>query len=276
MRQSFCTIVLALFCLGVAGARSPHVDRQTAEALWEQAVAAKGGRGRLEAIQSFAIQKRTEFGRLMLRDVATGKVSQVVCALPDGWWEFLDYRPGKMGYSVVAANAQTGLGWSTHGGPAGPLLRRYTGLAYRVRQLQYVYFLETRAVRPTLLRADQVRRGFKTFDRIETRVEDDLVVFELDRETHLPVRIETSRKNTLPPPRPGMAPPGDMRFVYELDRYSVVAGIQVPGRVKLGGDASDVRVEINPEYDASIFTTPPSPDSTIDSWRGRTADRRFQ
>jgi len=276
MRQSFCTIVLALFCLGIAGARSPHVDHQAAEALWEQAVAAKGGRERLAAIQSFAIQERTEFGRLMLRDVAAGKVSQVVCVLPDGWWEFLDYRPGKMGYSVLAANAQTGLGWSTHGGPAGPLLRRYTGLAYRVRQLQYVYFLETRAVRPTPIRASTVKRGFATVDRVETMLEDDLVVFDLDVKTHLPIRIETSRKNSLPPPRPGMTPPGAMRFVFELDRYSEVAGIQVPGRVKLGGDAADARVEINPEYDASIFTTPPSPDSTIDSWRGRTADRRFQ
>ncbi len=275
MRQSFCTTVLALLCLGIAGARSPHVDRQAAEALWEQAVAAKGGRERLAAIQSFAIQERTEFGRLMLRDVAAGKVSQVVCALPDSWWEFLDYRPGKMGYSVLAANAQTGLGWSTHGGPAGPLLRRYTGLAYRVRQLQYVYFLETRAVRPTPIRASTVKRGFATVDRVETMLEGDLVVFDLDVKTHLPIRIETSRKNTLPAPRPGMAPPGDMRFVYELAGYDEVGGIQVPRRVTLGGDTAHARVEINPEHDPSIFTTPPSPDSTIDSWRGRT-DRRFQ
>ena len=270
LRQPFCTAVLTLSCLALAGARSATSlweDRQAAEALWEQAVAAKGGRERLAAIQSFSIQEKTEFGRLLLRDVAAGKVSQTVCALPDGWWEFLDYRPGKMGYSVLAANARTGLGWSTQGGPAGPFLRRYTGLAYRVRQLQYVYFLETSAVRPNVLRANHVRRGFKTFDRVETHVEGDLVVFELDRDTHLPVRIETSRTSTLPPPRPDMAPPGEMRFVYELDRYVEVSGIRVPGRVKRGGDAADARVEINPEYDPLIFTTPPSPDATMETWR---------
>ena len=273
MRQTLCTTLLALSCLGMAGAASQQHDRQAAEALWEQAVAAKGGRERLAAIRSFAIQKRTEFGRLMLRDVATGKVSQIVCALPDGWWEFLDFRPGKMGYSVKAANARTGLGWSTQGGSAAPFRRRDNSLAYRMRQLQYVYFLETSAVRSIAVRAGHVRRGFKTFERVETHVEDDLVVFELDRETHLPVRIETSRKTTSPPPRPGMTPPGDTKYVYELDRYVEVSGIRVPARVKLGGDASDVRVEINPEYEPSIFITPPSADSTVDSWRRQGARR---
>ena len=144
---------------------------------------------------------------------------------------------------------------ATYGGPAGPFLPRYTGLPYRVRQLQYVYFLETAAVRPTLLRAGHVRRGFKTFDRIETLVEGDLVVFELDRDSHLPARIETSRKTSLPPPRPGMAPSDAASVVYELDTYVEVSGIRVPGRVKLGG-------------------MPPSPDATVDSWRRAAGSER--
>jgi hypothetical protein len=165
MRQPICSTLLVLLCLSVASGQDLQDDKDTARALWEQAVAAMGGRQRLSAIESFAIHKRTAFSRLTLRDMATG------------------------------------------------------------------------------------------------------VVFDLDAKTHLPIRIETTRKNPLPPPRPGMAPPGGTRFVYELERYSEVGGIQVPGRVRLGGDASDVRVEINPDYEPSIFSTPPSPDATTEAWR---------
>jgi hypothetical protein len=276
MRQLIWSTLLVWSCLSAAAAADLQEDRRQALALWEQAVAAKGGRERLAAINSFAIQKRTAFSRLALRDMATGKVEQIACALPDAWWEFVDYRPGKMGYSVLAANARTGLGWATHGGPAHPFLRRYTGLPYRMRQLQYVYFLETRDVRPTPIRASRARRGFTHVDRVETLVDDDLVVFDLDVKTHLPIRIETTHKNPLKPPRPGMPPPGDMRFVYELADYHDVGGILVPARVTLGGDTSHVQVEIDPDYDPAIFITAPSPTATIDSWRRQRAGVRLQ
>ena len=61
---------------------------------------------------------------------------------------------------------------------------------------------------------------------------------------------------------------------YELGNYHDVAGIQVPARIKRGNDSSDAQVEVNPAYDRSLFTTPPSPDATVDSWR-REPRRRF-
>ena len=113
---------------------------------------------RLAAIHSFAIWEKT--ARLWPRSV--GKVSQIVCALPDAWWEFLDYRPGLMGFSVTAANARTGLGWSS---------------------------------------------------------------------------------------------------------YQKLNGVRVPRRLMQGRDATDAHVEINPDYEPLIFTTPPSPDATMEAWR---------
>lgn len=265
MRHLFHTVLLALLFLTTTSAESQQVD-QTAAALWEQAIAAKGGRERLAAIRSFAIYEKTVY-RKPLPEFASARVHQIVCELPDRWWEFLDYRPGKMGYSVTAANAQTGLGWSTLGSAPRPFLRRYTGLATRVRQVQYVYFLETRTVRPVPVRASRATHRFKAVDRVETVLDDDRVVFDFDVKTHLPVRIEATLKNTLSPPRPGMKAFADMRFVYELSEYEEIGGIMLPTRVKLGNDAAQTRVEINPDYDAAIFGTPPSPDSTIDSWR---------
>ncbi len=142
-----------------------------------------------------------------------------------------------------------------------------------MRQLQYVYFLETRWVQPTPLRASRVQAGSKAADRVETLIEGDIVIFDFDANTHLPVRIETVHKNTLKPPRPGMTSRGELKYIHELDGYHEVAGIQVPGRVTIGGDPAEARVEINPDYDPLIFTKPPPADTTIDSWRTRT-DRK--
>jgi hypothetical protein len=261
-------LTTAFLCLCITVAGGAQDDRQIAAALWEQAVAAKGGRERLAAIHSFAILEKTAFTPPSLPEMAAGRAWQMVCALPDAWWDFLDYRPGQMGVAVRAANARTGLGWSTFDGyPAKPFLRPNTDLKYVMRRLQYIYFLETSAVRPTPLRASRVKLGSKTADRVETQVDDEFVVFDLDVDTHLPTRIETSRKNTLKPPRPGMTPPGDIKRVYELGDYHEIAGLRVPRRVMFGRDPAEVRVEINPDYEPSIFTTPPSPDATIEAWR---------
>jgi hypothetical protein len=261
--------LLAALCIFPGSARTAADGRQNAVTLWASAIAAKGGRDRLAAIRSFAIHEKTTFTRATRPDMATGKVDQIVCELPDGWWEFVDYRPGQMGYSVRVVNARTGMGWASHGGPARPLLQPDTYVPYRMRQVQYVYFLETSAVHPTPLRASRVQLGSNPVDRLEAEVEGDPVDFYLDVSSHLPVRIEVTRKITLKPPRPGMQPPEPQKFVYELDGYHDVGGIQVPARIMLGGDQTEVRVEINPEYDASIFTQPPPADAGIDSWRRR-------
>ena len=258
--------LLVLLCT-LLGSAPGAGERQNAMTLWAEAVAAKGGRDRLAAIRSFAIREKTTFARSSRPDMGTGKVDQVVCELPDGWWEFLDYRPGQMGVSMRVVNARTGLGWASHGAAARPLLQPDTYVPYRMRQMQYVYFLETSAVQPNPLRASRVQLGSTLLDRVTAEVGGDEVDFYFDTATHLPVRVEASRKNTLKPPRPGMPPPPPQKFVYELDGYHEVSGVQVPARVTVGGDQADVRVEINPEYNASIFTQPPPADAGIDSWR---------
>src|SRR5688572_12409317 len=111
MRPAICSTILVLSCAVILGAERQQDDQRKAAALWDQAIAAKGGRERLAAIRSFAIYEKTVF-RKQLPEFASARVHQILCELPDRWWEFLDYRPGKMGYSVTAANAQTGLGWS--------------------------------------------------------------------------------------------------------------------------------------------------------------------
>ena len=265
--------LFVLVCVGVVSGRDAVPDdRSRAQALWEQAIAAKGGRERLSGIQSFALKEQSHFDTPRRPDMATGLVEQIVAALPDLWWSFEDYRPGKMGYSVAAVNTATGQQWANYNGkPARTGRDRSTG--WRLRQLQYVYFLETRWVRPTPLRASRVRVGLRSVDRIETDFDGQAILFDLDVDTHLPMRIESPLKGAAPAPQPGAtgntpATPAH-RYIFELSAYHDVGGIQVPGRVTLGGDAADVEVEINPDYDPSIFTTAPPPEAGLDSWRKR-------
>jgi hypothetical protein len=267
------TGLLVLLAVPGGTARTAQNDRRDAVALWASAIAAKGGEERLAAIRSFAVREKTTFKRPSRPDMAVGKIDQIVCELPDGWWEFLDYRPGQMGYSIRVVNTQTGLGWASHGGPARPFMKPETFTRDRMRQLQYVYFLQTSAVRPTPLRASRVQLGSRAVDRVEAEVDGDPVDFYLDAVTHLPVRIEVVRKTALKPPRPGLKGPDGQKFVYELDDYQQVSGIQVPSRVTLGAEQAEVRVEINPDYDPLIFTKPPPADAGIDSWR-RPSDRK--
>ena len=204
----------------------------------------------------------------------------MACELPDQWWEFLDYRPGLMGYSVEILDTRSGRGWISFGGPARPLPgpkadladQRRQFIAFRMRQLQYVFFLETFSVQPSPVRAARVRLGFRPANRVETDIEGERVVFYLDVNTHLPVRIETVHAGgVVTEPRPGAfrgkTVTSERRYAYDLEGYQDVAGIQVPARVALGGDPSDARVEINPDYDPSIFTLPPPPDAGIIRWR---------
>lgn len=270
-RSTISLLALLLIVVGTPGQTREHVqrdERRSAVMLWADAVAAKGGRARLAAIHSFAIREKTVYRKPTLPEMATGKDSQIVCKLPNGWWEFLDYRPGKMGYSVRVVDAKTGEGWAGHGGPATPLMRPDTFTPYRVRVLQAVYFLETQWIRPEPVRASRLLLGAKPVDRVETIVDGDSIVYYLDAATRLPVRVEATRRS-LKPPRPGLS--DEMTFVYDLASYHDVDGIQVPARVSAGAETAEVHLEINPEYDPSIFSMPPSPGSTIESWRKRPA-----
>lgn len=261
--------LITLSCLLVAAASGTQDDRQKAVSVWEQAIAAKGGRDRLHGILSVAVREKS------------GIMSQIVCELPNRWWEYDDYRPLPLGYSVRVVNTETGLGWASYDGhPAGAFRRPDRDTAYRLRQLQYVYFLETRWVRASPLRASRVRLGFRRVERVETEIDDDAVVFYLDLTTHLPVRIETSRTFTVKPPRPGAfrdntVLTSERKYIFKLDGYHEVAGIQVPGRVTLSGHTVQSRVEINPDYEPAIFNQPPPPGAGIDSWRKR-ADRKYR
>ena len=89
----------------------------------------------------------------------------------------------------------------------------------------------------------------------------------------MPLRVEAERTSTLKPPPHVSATSAPQKFVYDLEAYREVAGIQVPATVIRGEDRFDLAIEINPAYDPVVFTRPPAPGTGIDSWRQRTGGR---
>ena len=63
-----------------------QAEAQQAEALWNQAITAKGGRERLGRIKSFAFKETAHFDKPTRPDMTVGQVEQIVVELPDLWW----------------------------------------------------------------------------------------------------------------------------------------------------------------------------------------------
>src|SRR5262245_8824452 len=70
-----------------------------AAAIWEQAVAAKGGRERLQSIRNFVVTSHEVFSRSTRPEVATHEDIERLYVLNGKMWEFADHRPGLMGAS---------------------------------------------------------------------------------------------------------------------------------------------------------------------------------
>src|SRR5688500_13844780 len=113
-------LLTAVFCAAraAAGGQSPAAARAQAEALWEQAVAAKGGRERLRSVRSFVVASSSRYERSPRPDVAAGISTESLFVLPGRWWSVWDYRPGKLGHGVNLFDFDKGVGFlSSNGRP---------------------------------------------------------------------------------------------------------------------------------------------------------------
>jgi hypothetical protein len=161
---------------------------------------------------------------------------------PTRFWEYEDYRPGKMGHGGVAVDTnQHRVLNPPNRGPAQGL---YEDLVYRLRNGQFVYLMESAYVQPEPVALRRDRLGRFAVDVVETRVDDDRVEFSLDRRTHLPMRILIEEKR-LP----------HFPMVYRLSDYHPIDGIEMPSHVHFGEDEtkSTTTYRFDVDYDESIF-----------------------
>lgn len=273
--------------------RADDESRQEAERLWELAIAAKGGRERLYGIRNFVVSSKSRFRSSSRPDVAVGITEDNLFILLGKWWNFEDYRPGKMGFSINVLDFDRNIRW--HASPGAKVPRSPSpdlekvaleDFKYRFRQAQFLYLLETKWAKPTLVRTRTESIGLNKYDVIETviaeremrravrekstkRLQVEVIEDErevradvyLDRKTHLPVRIVIDGKAARGSGK------GKMDDICILDDYADFSGILMPQRVNCGDQENRTSYQFNVDYDESIFEHPPTPDMKPDAWR---------
>ncbi|MEK6288107.1 MAG: hypothetical protein AABO57_20500 [Acidobacteriota bacterium] len=229
------------------------ISLERAKHLWEMAVAAKGGRERLDAVKSIAITQ--DFG-------GRGRSTEL-CVFPDKYWAWEDRRPSKLGLAAEMRNFERNIGYFVVGylpnDPKKSELKPEDRASFRNPQL--IYLLETKWFKPEVLRAYKDNLGLHSVDVVETRVGKFRIAVFLDTKTHLPVRVGYFSNYV------------DKIFTwYGLSDYHEVNGILVPHSISYDGSRNiPVQVEINVDYDPAVFERPPRIDDGPYQWRPKSS-----
>jgi hypothetical protein len=215
------------------------------------------------------VTERTTYSRNTRVD--PGFTRQRLYVLPARLWEFVDHRPGKLGFGVQSFDLERRVGWSS----AGPLPDRQ-GLVDGVRndliQGQLLYLLETAFLKPKPTGARSGTVGRVAVDIVETRLPllGVRAEYYLDRQRHLPIRVVLFYTVSIPPDVP-LAPQSFAREDrYTLGNYVDVDGLQMPTVAMLEGPdkKNTTSYRINVDYDERVFTTRPS-QPQLNGWEKR-------
>ena len=242
--------VLTLALSGEAAKRSENQAESQAKELWELAIAAKGGREKLQQVRAFAVggdDKSIDF-----------------MVFPDRFFRWADTRPSKFGLLVEMFNFEKNFGFTIWGDDP-PDVRKHNylneELLSRFRKDQLYFFLETQWLKPELLKAYKDNLNGKRVDVVEARFKGFGYPFRwrifLDEISHLPIRI------------------GILSDTYEgmfdwvdLGDYREIKGIKVPTLISpKNGSWNRILLEINPDYQADFFDKQPDMKAGAFQWR---------
>jgi hypothetical protein len=232
--------------------------RQEARRIWEQAIAAKGGRERLHAVQNLVISTVGNYA------TSSGKTNTVrteaFFVFPNKIWIWSDYRPDVLGLTVEMLNFDSNTRYfiNSDNPPPMPLsIPNNEKSEARIYGL-LSYLPETEWLKPILVRASTSKIGRHSVDVVQTTVGDKRVDFAFDRETHLPIRVSYYHAR------------GD-KYVLDvaenLSDYTKVNGIKVPQRREVDGSVDRISIQINVPYNEDIFTKPPSIAAGPEAWK---------
>jgi hypothetical protein len=222
--------------------RTPAQDssRREAERLWEQAIAAKGGRARLYAVRNMVVSWR-------------GNKHVDFYVFPNKLWRWMDDRPSPIGLAVEMHNLERNLAYLTYpDDPESP--RRIDTERGRgaLRNAQIYYLLETQWMKPVPVGVTSGRVEWRAVDVVQTVVDGTRVDFYLDRESHLPLKISFGT------------------YYVTFSDYREVDDIQMPRRVSyMGSGWILTNYQLNVAYDEAIFERPPSIEAGPEAWRRR-------
>ena len=236
--------------------KSQDGSKQRAEALWEQAVVAKGGRERLYQVNSMLISYQETVRNFLGIAVHRGLVERLY-VFPDKSWSWDDGLPPPFHLTVSMFNLERNISCSAYAGATSPKCMKpkdatsFFNQGEGLARVQYLYLLETKWIKPAPVSTTKDSIGLKTLDVVQTQVVGRRVDYYLDRKTHLPQRVITFFES------------GRVWETYNFSDYLTVNGIQMPSVQKKG----KINFQINPAYTESIFTHPPSIEAGPKAWQ---------
>jgi hypothetical protein len=240
-------VLLALLFVALTGVPTAAAPDQKADAetLWEQAIAAKGGRENLLAVRSLVV---TERGSGRSPRCQGDNVLQTLYVFPSLFWRF---GCDGLGPGLLIFDFKQRVAW----GDGGRLPENFVD-DYFMLEGQLLFLLESASVKPDPVAVRRDTVGVRAVDVVETRLSSARIRadYYLDRESHLPLRVVVFRTLSAPPGQ-GI-PPRDfvLEDHYRLSGYTSVEGLQMPARVShQNGAYGSMSYRLNVAYDEQVF-----------------------
>jgi hypothetical protein len=236
-------------------------SRQEAKELWEQAVLAKGGRDKLQAVSNMLASSRIKGRKYIFKPITLHYENFFV--FPYRSWSWIDEREsGLFGLKVEMLNLERNLSYLTYpNDPESPrvfpICPDCTDKRYSIIRAQLRFLMESHWVRPVPLGMSRESIEFKQVDVVQTLVNGERVDFALDQKSHLPLKFSHYYKFR----------GEEIIYTESMSDYVEVSGIKVPKKFTKYGFKHEVEYQINIPYTERLFEHPPTIEAGPDAWK---------
>ncbi|HZE71870.1 MAG TPA: hypothetical protein VE135_20365 [Pyrinomonadaceae bacterium] len=226
--------------------------------LWDQAIAAKGGRERLDAVRNLIISSGAKYRTSAFKENHIRQ--EMLYALPNKFWTWNDLRPDVFGLRIEMYNYDTNVKYVITDGEPNHQPEPITDNKRKELFLNSLLPVlpESKWLKPVLVKASIGSRGLRPVDVVQTTVNGKRVDFALDPKTHLLVTV--SYYDVV----------SDKTYVTSLalSNYVEISGIKVPQTIKYDdGTEYNQSYQFNVEYNQDLFIKPPSIEAGPEAWR---------
>jgi hypothetical protein len=251
LRHAVVLFILLVPASSLAVEIQKSQNARQAEALWEEALAARGGREQIARVNSLLISYRVTVRNFLGVVIHRGAV-ETLYVFPDKMWGWDDGLPPPFHLTVKVLDLAKGRSCTLYQGNSAPVCGQARLGDEGAIQAQLLYLMETRWVKPIPVGVSEDRIGLRKVDVLHTHFQDNRIDYFLDPKTHLPARVSIFY---------GAAARSAMSV--EFSEYARVGGLMMPGKKKRG----KINFEMNPAYDESIFSRLPSIEAGPKAWQ---------
>jgi hypothetical protein len=266
MKNAAVVLILILSLSRAIAAQVNNSERNAAR-IWEEAIAAKGGRERLYAVRNLVVTSSGSYKALRFtihpgRKVkskslkSSGLYREELFVFPLKYWSWEDYRPAVFGLWIHVYDYSRKIKYViTDGEPTHPVepIEEKEMKARGLIFVQLMYLLESNWVRPRPVSV----RSERTVDVLQIEVDGQQYDFAIDRKTKLVTSLTSYSEDK------GKT----YENVVKFSDYNDVNGIMMPLTVEMDdGHKERSDIAINADYDENIFNRAPSIDAGSHAW----------